>query len=151
MFFPSSVQDTKALIIIINSTIIYSIQMLADARIKQFWMPRCCAVTDVSRNMLLNPNLKELGGAPDICSFIATLKLRLKISSRVMGILRKLLLTPWTKLLISSGITLCHLALLNVLFMSDFLGLDLLVSWLPIKFLPLLHAVLMRLGFKPFL
>ena len=39
----------------------------------------------------------------------------LKIYSWVMGILRKLLLTPWTKLLISLGITLCHLVLLNVL------------------------------------
>ena len=46
-----------------------------------------------------------------------------------MVILRKSLWTPLTKLLISLGITSCHLAVLNVLFMLDFLGLDLLTSW----------------------
>ena len=38
-----------------------------------------------------------------------------------------------------------------VYFMWDFPGLDLLVSWLPIRFLPLLHAVIMWLWFEPFL
>ena len=76
---------------------------------------------------------------------------RVKNYFNVTGILRKLLLTSWTKLLLSLGIILCHLALLNVLFISDFLGLDLLVSWLLISFLPPLHSVLMRLWFEPFL
>ena len=49
LFCPSSVQDTKTLIIIINRTIIYDIQMLADGRIGQFWMPGCCAVTVTCR------------------------------------------------------------------------------------------------------
>ena len=48
----------------------------------------------------------------------------LKIYFWVMGILRKSLLTPLTKLLISLRITLSHLALLNAQFMLDFLGLD---------------------------
>ena len=70
LFCPSSIQDTKTLIII-NSTTIYSIQMLADDKIEQFWMPS--AVTDVSKAMLLNPKLKELGDAPYISAFTATL------------------------------------------------------------------------------
>ena len=61
---------------------------------------------------------------------------RLKIYFWVMGILRKSLLT----LLISLGITSGHLALLNTQFMLDFPGLDLLDSWLLIRFLPMLHC-----------
>ena len=49
------------------------------------------------------------------------------------GITRKSLLTPLTKLFISLGITSGHLAFLNAQFMLDFLGLDLLVIWLPIN------------------
>ena len=75
---------------------------------------------------------------------------RLKNYFWVTGILRKTLLTPLTKLLISLGIGLGHLTLLNAQFMWDFLGLDLLASWLPIKFLSLLHVVIMRLWFEPF-
>ena len=36
LFCPSSMEDTKALIIIINRTSIYSMQMLTDGRIVQF-------------------------------------------------------------------------------------------------------------------
>ena len=50
-----------------------------------------------------------------------------------------ILLTPLTKLLISLGITSGHLAILNVQFMLDLLGLDLFASWLPIRFLSLLQ------------
>ena len=71
-----------------------------------------------------------------------------KINFCVMGIPRKLLLTLLTKLLISLGITSGHLAFLNVQFMLDFFGLDLLASWLLISFLPLLHAVIIRLLFE---
>ena len=56
---------------------------------------------------------------------------RLKIYFWVTGILRKSLLTTLTKLLISLGITSGHLALLNT------------------QFLPLLHAIIMRLSFEP--
>ena len=58
-----------------------------------------------------------------------------------MGILRKSLLKPLRKLLISFGITSGHLVLLNAQFMLDFPGLNLVASWLPIMFLSLLHAV----------
>ena len=54
---------------------------------------------------------------------------RLKIHFWITGFLRRLLLTPSTKLFISLGIRSGHLALLNVLYMLDFPGLDLLVSW----------------------
>ena len=74
---------------------------------------------------------------------------RLKISFWVIGILRKSLLTPLTKLFISLGITSGHFDLLNGQFILDFFGLNLLVSWLPIRFLPLLHAVLVRLRVEP--
>ena len=73
----------------------------------------------------------------------------LKIYFWVMVILRKSLLTPLTKLLISLGITSGHLVILNAQFMLDLLGLDSLACWLPIRFLPLLHAVIMRLWFNP--
>ena len=66
---------------------------------------------------------------------------RLKIYFCVMGILKKSMLTPLTKLLIRLGIISGHLALLNAQFMLDFLGLDLLACWLPIRFLPLLHIM----------
>ena len=74
---------------------------------------------------------------------------KLKIFFWVMGILRKSLLIPLTKLLISLGIISGHLALLNTQFMLGFFGLDLLASWLLIKFLPLLPEVIMRLRFEP--
>ena len=45
-----------------------------------------------------------------------------------MGILRKSLLAPLTKMFISLGITTGHLAHLNAQFMLDFLGLDLQTS-----------------------
>ena len=67
----------------------------------------------------------------------------------VTGTLRKSLLTPLTKLLISLGITSAHLAFLNAQLMLDFFGLDLLASWLPIRFLLLWHAVIMWLWFEP--
>ena len=54
---------------------------------------------------------------------------RLRIYFRVTGILRKLLLTLWTKLLISLGKSLYYLALQINLFMSDFLELDLQINW----------------------
>ena len=72
---------------------------------------------------------------------------RLKIYFCAMGILRKSLLTTLTRLFISFGITSGDLALLNAQFMLDFLGLDLFASWLPIKFLSLLHVVIMRSAF----
>ena len=53
---------------------------------------------------------------------------QIKIYFWVTGILRKPFLTPLTKLFISLGITSGHLALLNVQFIFDFLGLDLLAS-----------------------
>ena len=74
---------------------------------------------------------------------------RLKIYFWVTGIMRKSLLTSQTKLLINLGITSGYLDLLNALFMLDFLGLYLLASWLPIRFLSLLHAVILRLWFEP--
>ena len=74
---------------------------------------------------------------------------RLKIYFWVMRILRKLLLTPLTKLLISFGITSGYLALLNAQFILDFFGLDLQASWFPIRFFLLLHTVIIRLWFKP--
>ena len=58
---------------------------------------------------------------------------RLQIYFWVTGILRKSLLTTLRKLL-SLGITSGHLALLIVQFMWDFSGLNLLVSWFPIRF-----------------
>ena len=50
---------------------------------------------------------------------------KFKFYFRVMGILRRSLLTPLKKLFISLGITSSHLALLNAQFMLNFLGLDL--------------------------
>ena len=67
---PSSTQDTKALIIIINCTTILSIKMLANGRIEPFSMPGYCVVMDVSGDMLLNSNLKVLGGTPYIYIYI---------------------------------------------------------------------------------
>ena len=63
-----------------------------------------------------------------------------------MGILRNSLLTSLIKLFISLGIRSGHLTLLNFQFIQDFLWLDPLASWLPIRFLPLLHAVIMQLS-----
>ena len=73
---------------------------------------------------------------------------RLKIYFWVMGILRNSLLTPLTKLFLSLGIASGYLALLNDQFMLDFLGLDLLASWLLIRFLPLLYTVIIQLWFE---
>ena len=74
---------------------------------------------------------------------------QIKIHFWVTGILRKSLLTPLTIVFISLGITSSYLALLNAQFMLDFLGLDLLASWLPIRFLPRLPAFIMWLWFEP--
>ena len=60
-----------------------------------------------------------------------------------MGVLRKSFLTPLKKPLISLGITSGYMALENAQFMLDSLGLDHLASRLQIKFLPLLHAIIM--------
>ena len=73
LFCPGSVQIAKALVVIINSPTIYSIQMLTDGRIEQFWMLGCCAVTIVLGNMF-NSNLKTLEIVPHIGGITATLK-----------------------------------------------------------------------------
>ena len=59
-------QDTKALIVIINRTTVYGIQMLTDSRIEQFCMHGRCAVMDISGYMLLDSNLKTFESAPYI-------------------------------------------------------------------------------------
>ena len=41
-----------------------------------------------------------------------------------------------------------QLGFFNTLFMLNFFGLDLLANWLPRRFLPLLHAVIMQLCFE---
>ena len=53
---------------------------------------------------------------------------QIRIHFWVMGILKKALLTPLTKQLVSLGITSGYLALLNIQFMLDFLGLNPLTS-----------------------
>ena len=65
------------------------------------------------------------------------------------GYPREVIVDPINKTIYKFRKTAGHLALLNAQFMLDDLGLDLLASWLPIRFLPLLHAVRVQLWLEP--
>ena len=143
------------------SDCIFEIHQLWHSGFTRVYSNSCCScsfeaeiikISQPSYNMYSN-NITNFQESTTILKALIWLKgnlSRLKMYSLVTGILRKLLLTPWRKLLIHLRITLCHLVHLNVLFISDFLGLYLLVSWLQIRFLPPLHAVLTLLWLESF-